>query len=461
MTEIIDSIDVLKKLQRSETIKSSETVVGRGVFYPDFEKEIDITIPDSSRSGHLGVFGTTRVGKTRLLEGIVEQDIKKGYNVVVIDPKGDIDLFSKVVSAAVESGRLDDLMLLTPIYPAYSIKINPLSHYYMEDEIVDHVISGIQAKEDYFISVAQEITTAVVSSLSLQAKLRRTKLMLNFTDIKQRIGQEDLAKLRQEIAALPGSSHIVSNIDQILKSPVDFFAKVTSSLRTVLSALTWGSIGDIIGRSEENEFIERIEQGKGIILFCNTGSLLARRSASIVGRVLVSMIQSLAGRYFASGRKLSPPLCIHIDEGHNVLYSGISELFSKGGGANVWISFYTQSIAQIEDVVTRSAVKGILDNINTWIFMLVNHPETALFVEDSFPMVKRYEPLLGFGRDITVRENLKKLVIKEQVMMLPKRRFYMRSYGRYAGGMTMDVSSPFITVKFPAISTVEIQEVES
>jgi len=59
-----------------------------------------INIEDRVRSGQMGVFGTTRVGKSRLLEHIVEQDIKKGYNVVVLDPKGDTELFSKVVQSA-------------------------------------------------------------------------------------------------------------------------------------------------------------------------------------------------------------------------------------------------------------------------------------------------------------------------------------------------------------------------
>lgn len=457
---VIKTIEELAKLKKEPVYcpKNPQTFLGQGVVWPDVHKEQPITIPDSQRSGHLGVFGTTRIGKTRLAENIITQDIKKGYNLVIVDPKGDVDLFSSVVSTAARVGRLNDIMLLTPIYPDYSVRIDPLSHYYMIDELVDHVISGIQAKEDYFISVAQEITTAVISSLALQAQYKGQKLNLTFMDIKQRIGQEDLAKLRQEIAALPGSSHITSNIDQILHSPVDFFAKVTSSLRTTLSALTWGSIGEIIGRTNSNEFISRIESGKGVILFCNTGSLLARRSANIVGRVLISMVQSLAGRYFASGRKLSPPLCVHVDEGHNVIYAGISDLFSKGGGANVWVSFYTQSIAQLEGAVSQSNVKGILDNINTWIFMLVNHPETAQYVEDSFPEVKRYNPILGFGRDITVRENFRKLVTADNVLQLPPRRFYMRSYGIYASGITSDVLPSRIKVKFPEISTLDVME---
>ena len=269
------------------------------------------------------------------MESVIEQDILKGYNLAIIDPKGDIDLFSKVIQASAESGRLEEVMLLTPIYPDHSVKLDPLSHYYMEDELVDHVVSGIKAKEDYFIAIASEVTGAVVSGLALKAKRFGKDLNANFSDIKSRVTYKDLQDLKQELLlikdALPEVVEVCDNIDQILSSTQEFFSKVASSLRTMLSALSSGNTGKIIGKSYVNEFVARFEEGKGVILYCNTGSLLARRTAHIIGRVLISMIQSMVGRFFASGRKLDPPLCIHIDEGHNIAYMGIQELFSKGG----------------------------------------------------------------------------------------------------------------------------------
>ncbi|MEW6003401.1 MAG: TraM recognition domain-containing protein [Nitrospirota bacterium] len=432
---------------------SGVTLIGRGVNLSDISKEIDITIGDTERSGHFGCFGTTRVGKTKLIENITEQDIQKNYNVVVIDPKGDTELFSKVVQVATETGRLEDLMLLTPIYPDYSIMLDPLAYYYMEDELVDHVISGIKAKEDYFIAIAAEVTQTVVSGLALQAKARGERLNINFYDIKVRSDYYNLKKFKEAIEYLSGSNEVCHNIEQILNSPADFFAKVSSSLRTTLSALTSGSTGKIIGKSLVNEFVKRFEEGRGVILFCNTGSMLARRTAHIIGRVLISMIQSMLGRFYASGRKLDPPLCLHIDEGHNMLYKGIQELFNKGGAANVWIHFYTQSVAQIEEEIGREAARSILDNINTWIYMLVNHPETAQYIEDSSPTIRKYQPILSFGGGISVREIEDKQILAYKVMQLQKRQFYMRSYGNLYKGNTLDTSPAYVKVEFPHLTS--------
>ena len=450
-------LNELLEINKNGSIKNNNaiTLIGRGVNLADISEEMIISIKDEDRSGHFGCFGTTRIGKTRLIENIVEQDIRKGYNVVVIDPKGDVELFSKMVQVAAESGRLAEIMLLTPIYPDCSIMLDPLAYYYMEDELVDHVISGIRAKEDYFIAIASEVSQVVVSGLALQAKYRGEKLNINFADIKARSDQNSLRKFRETIEHLPGSSDVCQGIEQIVASPSDFFAKVSSSLRTTLSALTSGSTGRIIGKSLTNEFVKRFEEGKGVILFCNTGSLLARRTAHIIGRVLVSMIQSMLGRFFASGRKLNPPLCIHIDEGHNILYPGIQELFSKGGAANVWVHFYTQSIAQVEGEIGREAARSIMDNINTWVYMLVNHPETAQFMEDSSPTIKKYQPILSFGGGISVREIEDKQILAPNVLQLEKRQFYMRSYGKLYKGRTLDVTPAYVKVEFPELSSTQ------
>jgi type IV secretory pathway TraG/TraD family ATPase VirD4 len=429
------------------------TVIGQGVNLQDISREHQIAIPDADRAGHVGCLGTTRVGKTKLIENLVEQDIRKGYHVVVIDPKGDIELFSKVVQVAAESGRLEELLLLTPIYPSASIMLDPLAYYYMEDELVDHVISGIRAKEEYFIAVASEVTQAIVAGLALQAQTRRERLNINFYDIKVRSDYYSLKQFRESMAVLPQSQDLLIMLDQILSSPQDFFAKVSSSLRTTLSALTTGSTGQIIGKSHVNEFVKRFETGQRVILFCSTGSLLARRTSHIIGRVLVSMIQSMIGRFYASGRKLQPPLCLHIDEGHNILYRGIQELFNKAGAAHLWIHLYTQSLAQIEEEVGRDATRSIADNINTWIFMLMNHPDSAQYVEDSSPIVKRYQPMLSFGGGISVREIDERQLQAYCVLQLEKRQFYMRSYGKIFKGRTLDTAPLYVTVAFPHLSS--------
>lgn len=86
-------------LKKSEEEK---TFIGIGFDLEDKKQEklLEIYQIDDNSKNHTFVFGSTGVGKTRLIEGLIEQDIPKGKNVVIIDPKGDIGLFSKMVEIA-------------------------------------------------------------------------------------------------------------------------------------------------------------------------------------------------------------------------------------------------------------------------------------------------------------------------------------------------------------------------
>ncbi len=100
----------------------------------------------------------------------------------------------------------------------------------------------------------------------------------------------------------------------------------------------------------------------------------------------------------------------------------------------------------------REAARSIIDNINTWVYMLVNHPETAKFVELSSPIRKKFQPYLSFGGGITVREVEENQILAENVLQLPKRHFYMRSYGKYCKGVTIDTNPAYVRVEFPHLS---------
>lgn len=466
-----DILNTLIKLNSRGKIKKTDSIhIGRVVAVDDynFTKIREFELGSGDRASHFGCMGTTRIGKTKLLTHMIVQDIKAGRNVVFFDPKGDDEAISAVLQAAVESGRLDDLMFITPIYPEQSMIIDPLAYYYLPDELVDHVISGIQTEkgDEYFVNVASEVTTAVVGGIIAQDIAMNRPTNMNFYDIKQQVDYVSLGRLGEKLDLLkthpnPQARQLAEesslNILQIRSSPQDFFAKVSSSLRTVLTALTSSTTGKIIGKAKTNEFVRRFERGDGVILICNTGSLLARRTAYIIGRVLISMIQSMVGRFFASGSKLKRPLCVYMDEGHNILYQGIQELFNKAGGAGVWLHFFTQSMSQIEEAVGKPTMQSIIDNISTWVYMRVNHNDTAKYVEESAPIQRVYKNIVNIGDaklSMSLKEDEEYAIRSDKIFKLKPRYFYLRAGGDFYKGIIPVVPDPIMKIKFPNINMV-------
>lgn len=429
-------------------------VIGRGHNLSTPDKKIDIILSDQSRTGHLWCFGTTRVGKTKLMENMIEQDIRNGNSVIIIDPKGDYTLFSKIIQTALEENRQDDLIFITPIFPECSSIIDPLAHYYMPEELVGHIVSGVEiGKEKFFYNVAYEISLIIVQALLMLSKVEGVKPTFNLNDVKNRISREELEKLKSEIDSIDTDEarQLSNDMTKILSSPADYYSKVSSSLRVALMELSSGNIGRIIGKADENRLIKRLENNKRVITVVHVGSLITRKAAFTLGKVIISMIQSFVGRVFASGKKVQPPLSIYIDEAQNVLYYGIDDLFAKAGGAAVWLSGFSQSVNQIYAAIGEDYGNAILDNTNTKIFMKVPDSVTAEYVASHFGEHKVLSPILNLSGGMTAREVEEDILRESEILNLRERVFYAMTYSGNYKGRTLDVSKLYIEVVFPEI----------
>lgn len=103
------------------------------------EPEHDVSMKLDERVGHLLVLGTTRVGKTRLAELLIAQDIARGDVVIVFDPKGDADLMKRVYREAKRAGRLDHLYIFHLGYPEFSARYNPVGQFTRITEVASRI----------------------------------------------------------------------------------------------------------------------------------------------------------------------------------------------------------------------------------------------------------------------------------------------------------------------------------
>ena len=467
--------DEFKYLMGEEALPEKELkkeiYLGKGMDFGKNKDDIRITIPDSNRSGHFWCFGTTRVGKTRLLENMVEEDIKKGYDVIVLDPKGDAELFSKIAQVALLTGRKKDLMLFHPVFPDYSVKINPLEYYSMVDELVGHIMAAVpDGKEPFFKNVAYETSINVITAIIQVAKLTNNSEVITFQNLidssTDKMGLEELLALLTSLKRGDQDTEtqeIIDSLSKVAASEKDYFSKISSSLRVALMELTMGNTGKLLGRVRGNEVIRRLEanayetlydeDGKreGVIFVVQAGSLLTDRTARTIGKVIISSVAKLAGRIFASGRKLSRPLCVYIDEAQSMLYGGIDDVFAKAGGANVWLHCFSQSINQIyNEMPSKDAGKAILDNTNTKIFMRAPDQETADSVAKFFGEVKKFSPIFSPNTsNLTVKESLESLITPQHILELQPRQFFATSYNGMYRGEVRKVSDLFLKVAYP------------
>jgi hypothetical protein len=349
-------------------------------------------------------------------------------------------------------------MLITPIFPEYSAVLDPLSHSFMVEELMGHTVSGIkEGKDPYFRNVAKNISMCIIGGEKLIAEASNKRMSINFNKIKKRISRTELEKLKDELTGLgtAEADELADDIQRLIESGQEFFTKVASSLTTAIMELTGGNIGKIIGRADENRFMKRLEEGKRVICVVHLAALMTNEASQTLGKVFLSMLRSFIGRAFAAKRqRITPPLCLYMDEGHRIFFPGIEDLFSMGGGADLWITCMVQSYSQIIDAVGEDKARTILDNTNTKQFFRVPDFETADYVAKHFGTHKILSPIMGPNGGITSRENEDDVLKPQNILRLRTREFYLLTYanddstGRFRG-VTNDVSKIDNPIELP------------
>ena len=438
--------------------RETGVLLGEGIALGDRQGGIiPIHLPNAFRVGHVFIAGSTRSGKTRLAENMVEADIRAGRSVIFIDPKGDVELLTKVIQTTMVTRRMDDLMLVSPIYPEYSAILNPCSHWFMPEELVSHCVAGIKEGNDpYYRNVSKDITMLIIMAEKLIAESKGRRLEVTLEDIKRKTSRSELERLKNTLSSImtPEAAAYAEDLQKVLENPPEYYSKVSSSLRVALNDLTMGNIGQIIGKADENRFMTRLEEGKRVIMVVQLGSMLTSEAGYTLGKTLLSMIKSFVGRAFASKKqKINPPLAIYIDEAQSCVHPGFEDLLSKAGGANVYVTLLTQSINMLTSAVGEDYAKAILDNTNTKIFLRVPDIESAQYIAPHFGMNKVLSPI--FSRDnLTTREMEEEMVKPHEILVQKPREFYMFTYATdFTKGMfrgrTANISETFFPLIMP------------
>ena len=444
--------------------QNEKTLIGKGFLLDDKKQNnfIEIYQDDDNRPNHTFVFGSTGVGKTRLLEGIMEQDIRKNQSVVIIDPKGDIALFSKMVQIAKECGREKDIMFISSIFPEYSLKINPLNNYFIDEEIIANIVSGVPAQDEFFLKVAQETTTAIVKALNILRRINNNNETLTFEEIAQRAHYKGIKYLQDELIESVNEDSLLLNdkesirilnlLEQILSSNQDYFSKVTTTLRTTLTEMSVGNIGKIIGNVKTNRFIDRLEEDKPVLLYVMTGSMLTRQSSAILSKVIISMIQCCVGKVVSSGRSFKHRLNVYIDEAASSVYRGIEVLFAQGRSSNLNLTALTQSLADMVAEIGQERADKLFDLTNTKIIMRINEQKSAELISDMGGKKSGYSYFLNLEGGINSREVEELNIEADDITQLQKREFYYFGFEGRFKGKTAPVSAGKYEIIFPDIS---------
>ncbi len=430
----------IKQIHNQKFIKHHKNPLGGQAYLHGVgDKDAPIFIPQHVRTGHMFVVGTTRVGKTRLASILINQDIRNDDAVIVVDPKGDLELVRDMYAACLAANRLQDFKVVHLGFPELSAVYNPLKNFDQISEVATRITSAIDAEGEgkQFAAFAWKYVNIVATCLyemnqaityqSIAFYITRLdKLLVSYADflfpsldpdyegnIQNIISQaqtiDKFGRLSPPIDRVDALTRYIKNyIDQIIAShqiesfhdktlvelfdaaTIDkhYYDKITASVGPVLSEINKSNASSIFSFKEnpdEIQLMKAITQKQ--IIYIGLDSLSNFNVAQAFGKALLSDLVSTAGKIYKNSTN-QYRLNFHCDELSEIIQDSFVKILNKAGGAGFRVTAYAQTKQDLEVALGSAAMAEMTEgNLNTLIIMRVKNEETANLLIKILPQV--------------------------------------------------------------------------
>jgi conjugative coupling factor TraD (SXT/TOL subfamily) len=396
----------------------------------------------SERVGHTLVLGTTRVGKTRLAELLIAQDIRRGEVVIVFDPKGDIDLLRRVYAEAKRAGREDAFFMFHLGHPEVSARYNPVGSFSRITEVATRIAGQLPSEgqsaafKEFVWRYVNVMARALVAlgrkpdyeQINRYASnvepllidyyehwLDREPAAAGWRDAIEAmaIDKKNLDKALQTrgsravvLVEYARRGKLYDPIAHALSSTLNYeksyFDKLVASLLPLLEKLTTGRTAALLSPdfNDLSDWRPAFDWASVInlrgIVYVGLDSLSDYEVASAVGNAMFADLTSVAGSLYKYGTGRGLPgdiaprrIAIHADEFNELIGDEFIPLLNKAGGAGFQVTAYTQTWSDVEARIGSAAKAGqIAGNFNSMIMMRVKEVATAELLTSQLTEVR-------------------------------------------------------------------------
>mgnify|MGYP003110961103 CR=1 FL=1 len=411
-----------------------------------WEGEYDITEPQSERVAHKFVVGTTRVGKTRLCEVLVTQDIHNDDVVIVFDPKGDAELLIRMWAESVKAGREHQFYMFHLGYPDVSCRYNPVGSFGRITEPASRIASQLPGEGNSaafrefawrYVNVISRAGTELGKRLSYEFYLQYgadiDPLLYEYLQAVFKKNEAEFPKWKKDIEKVEESDRkpdrsmsardrkawaavvvykeyglydeVAHALIKTFEYEKSFYDKLVASLFPLLEKLCAGKTGqllspDYLDLEDKRPIIDWksiIRQGG--IVYIGLDALSDAEVASAVGSSMFADLTSTAGSIYKfgsdqgllkvdgrNGKKRK--VCLHLDEFNELVGKEFVPMANKAGGAGFQLTAYTQTMS---DIIVRfgdtAKAAQVIGNLGSIIMLRVKELATAELLTEQLPDV--------------------------------------------------------------------------
>jgi len=338
------------------------------------EKKFIFGIKRADRRRHLYLVGKSGVGKSKLMELIIRQDIAYGHGVCLIDPHGD---FIEDILAFIPKERIKDVVLIDPSDTKYPVSFNPLSN--VDPELKHQVTQGLlEVLEKQFganwtprLEHVFRFTTLALLDYP-EATMRGMISMLTDRNYRQKVIdyiEDDMVKRFWAVEFADWSEKfdteaiipLVNKLSQFLSNPL---------------------LRNIFGQKENKIDLEKIMNEKKILLISLSKGKLGQENSSFFGSMFITKLYQ-AGMARASMKEEDrKDFYLYIDEFQNLVTTTFENLFTESRKYGFCITAAHQYMAQLLPQVLAT----VLGNIGTIVTFRIGGDDAVKMAMEMTPV---------------------------------------------------------------------------
>lgn len=369
--------------------------VGRTNYEAPLEsKKYIFGIKRGDRRRHVYIVGKSGVGKSKLLELLVRQDIAYGHGLCFIDPHGDV---IEALLDFIPEERMDDVVLIDPSDTAWPISFNPLQK--VSQEMKHQMVQGlIEVMEKQFganwtprLEHVFRFTTLALLDYP-EATMKGMVSMLTDRPYRQKVIEYITDDMVKRFFA-------VEFADWSEKFDTDAIIPLVNKLSQFLSM---PMLRNIFAQKENKIDFEEITNNGKILLVNLSKGKLGEENSSFFGSMFITKLKQAAMARAEVPEERREDFYLYVDEFHNLVTASFINLFSEARkyGFNITVAhqYTAQLIPEISDT--------ILGNVATIIVFRVGGDDAEKLEAEMTPVFKAKDMINLGTREFYIKETI-------------------------------------------------------
>ncbi len=338
-------------------------------------------IKKDDRRRHMYVLGKSGSGKSKLLEILAVEDIRRGEGVGIVDPHG--ELIHDVLKQIPEN-RINDVVYINPADRDYPVGFNPMK---ATPDLREGVASG-------FVSVFKK-QFGYSWGPRLEYLMRYAILALTYypdttmLDVVKILTDKDF---RKKVLSYVEDPVVKTFWLKEFSTYNDKFATeaVAPILNKVGQFTASPTIRNIIGQTRETFDFEDAMNSQKIILVDLSSGKIGEDNSELLGSLMITKMQLAAMARARLKPEERKDFFLYVDEFQNFATDSFAKILSEARKYRLSLALANQYVAQMEETV-RDAVFG---NVGTLISFRVGATD-ASYLEKEFSPTFEKDDLIG------------------------------------------------------------------